>query len=44
MSRPGRDGSLPTITAWLDGFAGEFGALSDELTQHYFSLTVARVS
>ncbi len=32
------------LDKWLHQFANDFGELSDDLTHHYFSLTVARVS
>jgi uncharacterized alpha-E superfamily protein len=51
-----RAGELPSLGAdveagdseklirWLDRFHTGLSEISDELTQHYFSLTVARVS
>ncbi len=44
LSRPAKEGSPPAIADWLAQFDTEFSSLSEELTQHYFSLTVARVS
>jgi uncharacterized alpha-E superfamily protein len=44
LSRTCATGDMGPLDDWLRGFAAGFAALSDELTHHYFSLTVARVS
>jgi hypothetical protein len=44
VSRACVNGECEPLDEWLGDFATSFSALSDELTHHYFSLTVARLS
>jgi uncharacterized alpha-E superfamily protein len=44
LSRRCGENECAPLDKWLNDFVIGFGALSDELTHHYFSLTVARVS